>query len=859
MDSCHLFNFLFGSKRATNEISKRLATLHRNNFAHKKHSNSQSSDTNYSFGSQSAPSSPLKQLQNKIQNFSLKISKKSEEQTISATINEPIIAKTAIDNPAYCEHIVHRAHLVSVSDDSLEDDCKSISLSKTNNQIDNGLTENISSIEIKSQKPVINIPDRASNENVSENQKLPLLNEYESVHRGNNLIDKQSTKMSQLVLYEDTLDCDNTILGETNFASATVYDLIEEPIPNEDKISRQLRPSFQSKSFDEVKSTPTPKYNSNYDADVSHVGGRKSSVKDLIGSFESSKQDNMISNRRLSQEQEVLKALANSFNKVAKPITLVKPLPPKVPPKPEGIMSLGGQTNTINSVSNNESIFQNTEFLRLFFRFLDPLDRCKAAQVCKKWRDILYNDPLYWADLVNVIDCTHLRREHLIECIRNTLNSTKVKQHLLSENNCSNNLDQSELWKIQELCTKMTFKDYNYTLIGGNIFGLSIPNHTATNESATNMIQDSNQQPNSMASKSSSIPSQISSTMSSLSLSSLISPLSESSRTDILKEKMYHSLGGRGFDALCLFGATNEDIDDLINKLPKYSFDKITFAKLINCFITDAGLERFMCKFTKIRSLELSGCNTISNSIDLSVLTRLSTLIITDCINIGDQLAIDLIPIFDKLDEFVLQSYHITDAFMETIASNATVSQLLVLDLQNCKEITNQTLEVISRNFINLYSLSISGSTRVNDTGIEILSEGLKKLKRLDISWCSHLTDISLEYIACELRDCLCEIVLDRNQLVSDIGINYLTSMSNISLVHLRWCIRVTDAGLRALLRKKTIRNLSIAGCNRITASSLMYVPNSNVTEIELTNCPAASNELVNFLEMQKPDLAVIF
>lgn len=78
-----------------------------------------------------------------------------------------------------------------------------------------------------------------------------------------------------------------------------------------------------------------------------------------------------------------------------KPVSLVKPLPPKTPPKTNKAKCLTIQLS-LNKPDNLEQLFCNDQFLARFFCHLDPLDRCQAAQVCRQWRQVLYSNPAYW-------------------------------------------------------------------------------------------------------------------------------------------------------------------------------------------------------------------------------------------------------------------------------------------------------------------------------------------------------------------------------------------------------------------------------------------------------------------------------
>lgn len=83
--------------------------------------------------------------------------------------------------------------------------------------------------------------------------------------------------------------------------------------------------------------------------------------------------------------------------------------------------------------------------------------------------------------------------------------------------------------------------------------------------------------------------------------------------------------------------------------------------------------------------------------------------------------------------------------------------------------------------------------------------------------------------------------------------------MSKLTLLHIRWCSRITDLGLESLIGVKSLRFLSLAGIHQITARSLVCLVETYLLEIELTNCPAVNNDLILFLAAKMPKCNIIF
>uniref|UniRef100_T1GNY8 F-box domain-containing protein n=1 Tax=Megaselia scalaris TaxID=36166 RepID=T1GNY8_MEGSC len=57
-----------------------------------------------------------------------------------------------------------------------------------------------------------------------------------------------------------------------------------------------------------------------------------------------------------------------------------------------------------------EQLFLDDRFLSKFFMYFSPYERCILAQVCMKWRDLLYRSPRYWSGLIPTLQCRELRQ-----------------------------------------------------------------------------------------------------------------------------------------------------------------------------------------------------------------------------------------------------------------------------------------------------------------------------------------------------------------------------------------------------------------------------------------------------------------
>ncbi|XP_019641913.1 PREDICTED: F-box/LRR-repeat protein 16-like [Branchiostoma belcheri] len=313
----------------------------------------------------------------------------------------------------------------------------------------------------------------------------------------------------------------------------------------------------------------------------------------------------------------------------------------------------------------------------------------------------------------------------------------------------------------------------------------------------------------------------------------------------------------RGFESACLVGVADLDICEFIDNYPP-SKKTIKYISLKRSTVTDAGLEVMLEQMTSLTGLELSGCNDFSEAgLWSSLNARIVKLCISDCINVADDSLAAIAQLLPNLRELNLQAYHVTDTALSYFTTKQSHS-MHTLRLRSCWETTNHGIVNIVHSLPNLTQLSLSGCSKITDDAVELIAENLKKLRSLDLSWCPRMTDASLEYIACDLHR-LEELVLDRCVRITDTGLGFLSTMTSLTALYLRWCCQVQDFGLQHIYSMKKLRVLSLAGCPLLTPAGLSgLVQLKNLEELELTNCPGTTPELFQYYAQHLPHCMVI-
>ena len=232
-------------------------------------------------------------------------------------------------------------------------------------------------------------------------------------------------------------------------------------------------------------------------------------------------------------------------------------------------------------------------------------------------------------------------------------------------------------------------------------------------------------------------------------------------RTEEERMSFYRSIELRGFDSVCLVGAVDADVRDMASGEFPYWQTEIVHLTVRSSNLSDKGLEALLALMTRVTSLELTGCNEITEAGLWHCLdARITRLGISDCINVADDTLGAVSQLLPALRELNLQAYHVTDSALAAFSARQSAS-LHVLRLNSCWEITNHGVVNVVRTLPCLTVLSLSGCSKVTDDGVEVIAENLRQLRSLDLSWCSRVTDAALECIACDLGQ-LEELTLDR-------------------------------------------------------------------------------------------------
>ena len=126
-------------------------------------------------------------------------------------------------------------------------------------------------------------------------------------------------------------------------------------------------------------------------------------------------------------------------------------------------------------------------------------------------------------------------------------------------------------------------------------------------------------------------------------------------------------------------------------------------------------------------------------------------------------------------------------------------SDLVLLDLRGCKNITDQCLIDIVKHSHKPRRADLGDSKRVIDTGVSALGAGCGQLQSISLAGCCQVTDAGVSALGAGCGK-LQSIYLIGCDKVTDTGVSALVAgCGQLQSIYLGGCINRTDAGVSAL------------------------------------------------------------
>ncbi|XP_076242717.1 uncharacterized protein LOC143184401 [Calliopsis andreniformis] len=347
-----------------------------------------------------------------------------------------------------------------------------------------------------------------------------------------------------------------------------------------------------------------------------------------------------------------------------------------------------------------EQLMQDDHFLNKFFLYFNAIERRVLAQVCTRWRDLLYARPRLWAGLVPVVRCREVRA--MPPSSRTRLYASLVRRGFHS---------LVLLGAADEDIPELT---HGFPLAQQNVHSLSLRCCAVTDKGLRALLDH---------------------------LQALFE-LELAGCNEITDSGLWTCLTPR-IVSLSLSDCINV-ADQAVNAVAQLLPSLYEFS-LQAYHVTDTGLSYFNAKHSGALSiLRLQSCWELTNYGVLNIvhsLPNLTVLSFSGCSKVSDdgvELIAENLPRLRSLD--LSWCLRITDTALEYIACD--LNHLEELTLDRCARITDIGVGYIST-MGSLSTLFLRWCSQLRDLGLQHLC-GMKSLQVLSVAGCPLLTSSGL-------------------------------------------------------------------------------------------------------------------
>eukprot|EP01117_Protostelium_nocturnum_P020047 TRINITY_DN8855_c0_g1_i2.p1 TRINITY_DN8855_c0_g1~~TRINITY_DN8855_c0_g1_i2.p1 ORF type:complete len:848 (+),score=159.19 TRINITY_DN8855_c0_g1_i2:317-2860(+) len=267
--------------------------------------------------------------------------------------------------------------------------------------------------------------------------------------------------------------------------------------------------------------------------------------------------------------------------------------------------------------------------------------------------------------------------------------------------------------------------------------------------------------------------------------------------------------------------------------------------------IPEQAILTIINKCPDLESLELGLMYKATNEV-ISSLTKgclnLKKLNLQRCDQISDESLYSLSHL-SEMDTLNLQESRVTDKTLKELMQ--MLPRIQKLNISNCKNLNCDPLDIISRYYNSLESLSFQWGSKFSLTSLPSLTKrGKCCLKKVDFRECKSITD---EFICALASFCpkLEELWLDSCSKLSDQSVNKISQFCSIKVLRLTGIFRITDASIMHLaIHNPSLQILFLGKCYRITDASIIKVAKhcKNIRHLQLNGCKSITDASIMHL-----------
>ncbi|KAF6216231.1 hypothetical protein GE061_000571 [Apolygus lucorum] len=423
--------------------------------------------------------------------------------------------------------------------------------------------------------------------------------------------------------------------------------------------------------------------------------------------------------------ERVTTALCGSVLPPEKPARF-RPKPPVPPPRRTAVLT--------HRPSKVDELLVDEYFLAFLFKYFTPGERRFLAQVCTKWRDVLYRGPRYWSGILPVVHCRELKTQqervklyssfvrrgfHSLALLSATdedvvdlvdsyplsakqLNSLSLRCSSVTDRGLETLIDHLQALYELELagCNEITEAGL-WSCLTPRIVSLTLSDCINVADEAIGAVAQL-------------LPSLYEFSLQAYHVTDAALGFFSPKQSSSLNVLRLHSC----------WEITNHGIVNIVHSLPN-----LTVLSLSGCSkVTDEGVELIAENLQKLRCLDLSWCSRITDAALEYIACDLNTL---------EELTLD-------------RCVHITDIGIGYVS---TMLSLTALFLRWCSQVRDFGVHHLC-GMQNLQVLSLAGCPLLSSSGLSSLIQ-LRHLRELELTNCPGASRELFDYLREHLPRCL--------------------------------------------------------------------------------------------------------
>ncbi|NXC42011.1 DRC6 protein, partial [Penelope pileata] len=201
-----------------------------------------------------------------------------------------------------------------------------------------------------------------------------------------------------------------------------------------------------------------------------------------------------------------------------------------------------------------------------------------------------------------------------------------------------------------------------------------------------------------------------------------------------------------------------------------------------------------------------------------------------------------------------------TDKGLQYLGSGTGCHKLIYLDLSGCIQISVDGFRNISNGCSGIQDLLINEMPTLTDRCIQALVEKCQQITSVVFLDSPHLSDTTFKALA----ECkLVKVKIEGNNRITDLSFKLMSKFCPyIRHIHIAGCQKITDIGLKMISQLKYILVLNVADCFRISDGGVqLFVRGSSgakLRELNLTNCIHVTDASVTEIAQRCHQLAYL-